>query len=240
MPVIAATQRPSRRHHPQEPARPVRLPRRVPLHLHRHLRHHPRRRLVRRRDLRHRHQPDQPGRGLPHRRRRHPPADQSRLPVRRRHHRPGRLRRLDPPHPAPPPSRPGHRRRLTTTPGKEPAHVIRHRPRHPAGLHHRPARPGRLPGPATPPSRSPGTAPRSYLAADSTDYGGCAQVDHFARQLGVTVTDDLADTGHYEAVRSFGPVGYRMIAISEPRHGPCTTPGCLLTARPSDLPDTWT
>ena len=33
MPVIAATQRPSRGHHPQEPARPVRLPRRVPLHL---------------------------------------------------------------------------------------------------------------------------------------------------------------------------------------------------------------
>ena len=44
-------------HHPQEPARPVRLPRRVPLHLHRPLRHHPRRRLVRRRILRHRHQP---------------------------------------------------------------------------------------------------------------------------------------------------------------------------------------
>ena len=50
------------RHHPQEPARPVRLPRRVPLHLHRLLRHHPRRRLVRRRILRHRHQPGQPRR----------------------------------------------------------------------------------------------------------------------------------------------------------------------------------
>ena len=35
MPVVAATQRPSRRHHPQEPAGPVRLPRRLPLHLHR-------------------------------------------------------------------------------------------------------------------------------------------------------------------------------------------------------------
>ena len=41
--------------------------------------------------------PHQPRRGLPDRRRRHPPADQGRLPVRRRHHRPGRLRRLDPP-----------------------------------------------------------------------------------------------------------------------------------------------
>ena len=99
MPVIAATQRPSRGHHPQEPARPVRLPRRVPLHLHRQLQHHPRRRLVRSRILRHRHQPPQPGRRLPDRRRRHPPAHQGRLPDRRRHHRPGRLRRLDPPQP---------------------------------------------------------------------------------------------------------------------------------------------
>ncbi len=41
-----------------------------------------------------------------------PAADQGLLPVRRRHHRPGRLRRLDPPHPAPPHRRPGHRRRL--------------------------------------------------------------------------------------------------------------------------------
>ena len=53
-----------RGHHPQEPARPVRLPRRLPLHLHRQLRHHPRRRLVRRRILRHRHQPRQPRRSL--------------------------------------------------------------------------------------------------------------------------------------------------------------------------------
>ena len=64
MPVVAATQRPIGGHHPQEPARPVRLPRRVPLHLHRLQRHHPRRRLVRRRILRHRHQPGQPRRSL--------------------------------------------------------------------------------------------------------------------------------------------------------------------------------
>ena len=103
---------------------------------------------------------DEPGRGLPHRRRRHPPADQGRLPVRRRHHRPGRLRRLDPPHPAPPHRRPGHRRRLTTPSGKEPSC---HLPPTPP-----PARPS-SPGcatwpatwPATRPSRSPGTAPRS-------------------------------------------------------------------------------
>ena len=100
MPVVAATQRPISGHHPQEPARPVRLPRRMPLHLHRLLRHHPRRRLVRRRILRHRHQPGQPRRSAADRRRRHTPADQGRLPVRHRHPGPGRLRRLDPPHPA--------------------------------------------------------------------------------------------------------------------------------------------
>ena len=55
MPVIAATQRPIGGHHPQEPARPVRLPRRLPLHQLGQLQHHPRRRLVRSRILRHRH-----------------------------------------------------------------------------------------------------------------------------------------------------------------------------------------
>ena len=59
-------------HHPQEPARPVRLPRRVPLHLHRLLRHHPRRRLsaagYSATDI----SPVQPRRMPAHRRRRHP------------------------------------------------------------------------------------------------------------------------------------------------------------------------
>jgi hypothetical protein len=53
------------------------------------------------------------------------------------------------------------------------------------------------------------------LSASSTDDGGCAQVDRFARQLGVTPEDDLASSGHYAAARSFGPVGYRMTAISD-------------------------
>jgi hypothetical protein len=75
------------------------------------------------------------------------------------------------------------------------------------------------------------------LSAASTDDGGCAQVDSFARQLGVTVENDLAYSGHYGAARSFGPVGYRMAAISdhamarhhahESYHGSVT-------------PDTWT
>ena len=53
------------------------------------------------------------------------------------------------------------------------------------------------------------------LSAASADDGGCAQVDYFARQLGVPAENSLAHSGHYEAARSFGPVGYRMTAISD-------------------------
>ncbi len=75
------------------------------------------------------------------------------------------------------------------------------------------------------------------LTANSTDDGGCAQVDHFARQVGVTPQDDLAHIGHYGAVRSFGPVGYRISAISDYAtgryHAADTYYGCV-------TPDTWT
>jgi hypothetical protein len=50
--------------------------------------------------------------------------------------------------------------------------------------------------------------------ASSTDDGGCAQVDRIARQLDVPVENELA-YGHYRAARSFGPVGYRIVAISD-------------------------
>jgi len=53
------------------------------------------------------------------------------------------------------------------------------------------------------------------LSAASADDDGCAQVDRFARQLGVPVLDNLDHSGHYEAVRVFGPVSYRMAAISQ-------------------------
>ena len=75
------------------------------------------------------------------------------------------------------------------------------------------------------------------LSAASADDGGCAQVDYFARQLGVPVENDLAYDGHYRAVRSFGPVGYRMTAISEAAmaryHAADTYYGYV-------TPDTWT
>jgi hypothetical protein len=75
------------------------------------------------------------------------------------------------------------------------------------------------------------------LSAASADDCGCAQVDRFARQLGVPVENSLAYDGHYRAVRSFGPVGYRMVAISE---------AAMARYRAADTyygfvtPDTWT
>jgi hypothetical protein len=69
------------------------------------------------------------------------------------------------------------------------------------------------------------------LSASSTDDGGCAQVDHFARQLGAITENTVADDGHYAAERSFGPVGYRMIAISDARmdryHAERSYTGCV-------------
>jgi hypothetical protein len=78
------------------------------------------------------------------------------------------------------------------------------------------------------------------LSAASTDDGGCAQVDQFARQLGVTPEDDLAHAGRYSAARSFGPVGYRMTALSgyamARYHAETSYTGCITP----DAPDTRT
>ena len=57
------------------------------------------------------------------------------------------------------------------------------------------------------------------------------------RTCKLAIDNRLAYSGHYEAVRSFGPVGYRMIAISDAamaRHYAADTYyGCV-------TPDTWT
>jgi hypothetical protein len=78
------------------------------------------------------------------------------------------------------------------------------------------------------------------LSATLTDHGGCAQVDHFARQTGVTVTDNTAHHGPYQAVRSFGPVGYRMLALSTARLTLYQAEASFNGFDPSGLPDTWT
>jgi hypothetical protein len=80
-----------------------------------------------------------------------------------------------------------------------------------------------------------------HLHASSTDDGGCAQVDHFARHTGAAIENRLAQSGHYEAVLLFGPVGYRIIAISDARmaihHASDSYYGCVT---PDPVPDTWT
>ena len=53
------------------------------------------------------------------------------------------------------------------------------------------------------------------LHADSADDGGRAQVDEIATLMGADVNDDTGDGGHYWAVRSFGPVGYEIVAITD-------------------------
>ena len=89
--------------------------------------------------------------------------------------------------------------------------------------------------------RHPAVAVPAYgteilLSAASADDGGCAQVDRFARQLGVRVEK----AGLLRPLRSrpsFGPVGFRMIAISEAAmaryHAADTYYGYV-------TPDTWT
>lgn len=48
---------------------------------------------------------------------------------------------------------------------------------------------------------------------DGADYAQrCAHVDRLALALGVTPADNL---GHYSAERSFGPITYRVVAVSD-------------------------
>jgi hypothetical protein len=80
-----------------------------------------------------------------------------------------------------------------------------------------------------------------YLSASSTDDGGCAQVRQFARQLGITPPSTISCSGHYEAARSFGPVGYRMLAISDAAMARCLAADSYYGyVTPDPGPDTWT
>jgi hypothetical protein len=53
--------------------------------------------------------------------------------------------------------------------------------------------------------------------ADGTDEQKFAQVDLASRTLRTRVTDDRNDGGHYQAERSFGPVAYSVVAVSDER-----------------------
>ena len=54
--------------------------------------------------------------------------------------------------------------------------------------------------------------------ADFFEVGGKIQVDAVAKMLCVDVQDDTADGGHYTATRTFGFVGYHVVAIPEARY----------------------
>jgi hypothetical protein len=48
---------------------------------------------------------------------------------------------------------------------------------------------------------------------DSSDAEMFAEIDAIAAQLGVTASDAGSSRGHYSAMRNFGPVEYRAVAI---------------------------
>jgi len=49
--------------------------------------------------------------------------------------------------------------------------------------------------------------------AEATDAEMFAEVDVIAAQIGTTASDANSPRGHYSAVRDFGPVQYRAVAI---------------------------
>jgi hypothetical protein len=69
------------------------------------------------------------------------------------------------------------------------------------------------------------------VSVSSTEKGGCAQVRHAARLLGVPVTDETAHGGHYYAQKPFGPITTASCP-SQTAAWPATTP-CSPTTAPS-------
>ena len=49
--------------------------------------------------------------------------------------------------------------------------------------------------------------------ADGSDPEMFAEIDAIAEQIGTTASDAASPAGHYSAVRAFGPVHYRAVAI---------------------------
>jgi hypothetical protein len=49
--------------------------------------------------------------------------------------------------------------------------------------------------------------------AEGTDAEMFAEIDVIATQIGTTASDTNSSSGHYSAVRNFGPVQYRAVAI---------------------------
>jgi hypothetical protein len=51
------------------------------------------------------------------------------------------------------------------------------------------------------------------VPAEGTDAEMFAEIDAIAAQIGTTASDADSPRGHYSAVRDFGPVQYRAVAI---------------------------
>jgi hypothetical protein len=79
------------------------------------------------------------------------------------------------------------------------------------------------------------------LHASSADDCGRAQVNCIAMLMHADVNDDTAHGGHYWAARSFGPIGYEIVAITDAYSA---THDALMSYRgavtPDPLSDTWT
>ena len=54
---------------------------------------------------------------------------------------------------------------------------------------------------------------------DGSDTEMFAEIDVIAAEIGVTATDADSPAGHYSAVRDFGPVQYRAVAIPHSARG---------------------
>jgi hypothetical protein len=62
-----------------------------------------------------------------------------------------------------------------------------------------------------------------------------AQVNRIAAVLDIETRDETAHGGNYWATRSFGPIGYEIVAIADFLPLTCPAPVCYQA-----IPDTWT
>ena len=60
---------------------------------------------------------------------------------------------------------------------------------------------------------APWRADLLVFPAEGPDAGMFAEIDAIAEQIDVTASDGGSPRGHYSAVRDFGPVRYRAVAI---------------------------
>jgi hypothetical protein len=60
---------------------------------------------------------------------------------------------------------------------------------------------------------SPGRADMLVFPREASDAEMFAEIDTIAEMIGSTASDADSPRGHYSAVRNFGPVQYRAVAI---------------------------